>query len=215
MGWIIGRVSAITGDTLTMTYKGGTVTDVGILDQYVPTVGDVVHVLTSDSNGMIAIGSNNQPTTVLTPPVPLPPATVVASSTATYRLSSNTWTPSVVIESPDQIGCWFYPTLTIGPGILPLASLTIEVMVPDTTPLEFVLYANPDTSVPAAVVASYRIVAPTVGVAADVALPLGWGLMLINGEARGVGVGGGAYTSDLTGSSGLLTFTSLATLPPS
>lgn len=216
VGWIIGRVTAVTGDTLTMTYKGGTVTDVGVLDHYIPAIGDVVHVLTSDLNGMVAIGSNNQTTPPVTPTPPPPPITLASTSTATYRISTNTWTVGTVDESPDQVGCWFYPAFDTGVGVgaLPLASVTIRLTVSTTAPLEFVLHGNATPAGPIVILGSYRVAAPNAGAATEVPLPLDWGSMLIRGQAMGIGVGGGDYTASLTGSAGQLTFTPLLAPPP-
>jgi hypothetical protein len=209
--WIIGRVTAITGETLTMVYRGGLVTNVGVMDQYTPKVGDVVHVLSSDTNGMIALGSNNQTTTPPVTPAPRAPVTVASTSVATYTLSTGTWQTGSLIESPDQVGCWFYPGMatTPGAGIQPLASLSIRVTAQTATPLEFVLHASADPTGVLVTTGSYRIAAPPLLTPTDVRLPLEWAPLLIRGQALGVGVGGGDYTAIFTGSSGLLTFTPL------
>lgn len=211
--WLIGRVKEVTGATFTMSYRGGDVPDVGTLDSYVPVVGDVVHVLSSNTNGMIAIGSNNQTTTPPPDSLPGAPVTVAASGVATYLISSTGWTADLLAEGPDQIGCWFYPSFAAAsvPGVLPVSRLTINVTAQDATPLEFVLHASTDTSGPLVPVpgSSYRAAAPIPGVATDIPLPLEWASMLVLGQAKGVGVGGGGYTAVLTGSSGLLTFTPL------
>jgi hypothetical protein len=90
--WVIGRVTAITGSTFSMSYRGGTVTGVAAVGTYVPKVGDVVHLLSSDQNGMIAIGANNQAATVpVTPPPPVP-ITVAPLSAAVYQVATATWT---------------------------------------------------------------------------------------------------------------------------
>jgi hypothetical protein len=209
--WIIGRVTAVTGETLTMTYRGGTVTNVGVMDQYTPKVGDVVHVLSSDVNGMIAIGSNNQAGVPVVAPTPRTAVTVASTSTATYTFSTNTWQAGSLVESPDQIGCWFYPFMTLTPslGIQPLASLSIQVTAQGAAPLEFVLHTSAGPTGVPAVIASYRVAAPLLPMPTDMRLPLGWATLLLSGQALGVGIGGGDYTAIFTGSSGLLTFTPL------
>jgi len=210
--WIIGRVTAVTGNTLTMNYRGGDITDVGVLDSYIPVVGDVVHVLASDLNGMIAIGSNNQ--TVAPTPIPTPasPVAVHPSSVATYQMSTSIWTPGVVVESPDQVGCWFYPSFnTVSRTVLPAAGLTINITAQTGAPLEFVPHSMTAPLGPLVLAGpTYRCAPPPIGVPTDVQLPIGWAAMLLSGQASGVGAGGGGfYTADLTGSSGVLTFTPL------
>lgn len=211
--WIIGRVKAVTGDTFTMTYRGGDVVGVGTLDHYVPAVGDVVHVLSSDMNGMVAIGSNNQAAGVTPPTSPSPPVTVTASSTGTHRLSTAAWTPGVIRESPDEVGCWIYPSFGALPvGVpLPVARLTIRVTAVDSTPMEFVLHSMPATTGALALVpgASYRTVVLPIGIPVDVPLPLDWASQLLTGPALGVGIGNGDYTMSLVDTGGLLTFTPL------
>jgi hypothetical protein len=210
--WLIARVTAITTPTITITYRGGDVTDVGVLDQYVPAVGDVVHILASDLNGFLAIGSNNQGGTI-TPPTVQPSRTATASDVATYRISTLTWTVGTLQESPDLVGIWLYPPAQIAAAhaALPIARLTIRITATDAVPLEFVLHRMTSASGPLTLVpgAAYRTGAPPVGVPTDIPLPLGWATLLTSGLANGVGVGGGDYATTLTGSSGLLAFTPL------
>lgn len=211
--WLIGRVAAVTGNTLTMTYRGGTVENVGVLDQYLPVVGDVVHVLASDMNGMLAIGCNNQPTVLPVPSTPAAPVTVASTAIGTYRISTGAWSPGEITESPDQVGIWIYPAFTSVSGfvVLPVATLTIRVTATSDQPLEFILHQMVTAGGSLLLVAgsSYRVTPPPVGVPTDVQLPLEWASMLILHGALGIGVGGGDYTATLTGSSGLLTFTPL------
>lgn len=210
--WIIGRVKQVTGDTITMTYRGGDVTAVSVIDQYVPKVGDVVHVLASDLNGMLAIGSNNQSAVAITPTTPRDAITAAATSVATYQLSTNAWTPGVIRESPDHIGLWLYPSFATTPGVgySPLARFTIRITTSTLDPLEFVLHSSVAAAGVPVVLESYRVAAPPTGVATDVPLPLDWGSALLRDTASGVGIGGGRYTALLSAStSGLLTFTPL------
>lgn len=208
--WLIGRVKEITGDTFTMTYRGGDVTDVGTLDGYVPVVGDIVHVLSSNLNGMIALGSNNQ--AVVPPPTSLPsaPVTVAASAVATFVISTGEWMSDILAESPDQIGAWFYSTLGTASVPTPLARFSINITTQSDDPLEFVLHQSVTTVGPLVVAsAPYRAAASPIGLPTDIPLPLEWASTLLSRNAAGVGAGGGGYTAVLTGSSGLLTFTPL------
>lgn len=208
--WHIGRVAAINADsTISVTHKGGVMENVGVLDQYTPVVGDVVHMLGSNLNGVLAIGSNNQVGSApVTPPV-TPPTTVASSGTGTYRSDLGDWTAGLT-QSPIRVGCWFYPdpiTLSFGS----IAQLTIRVTAQDDMPLEFVLHGMTAAAGPLVLItgASYQVAPPPVGVPTDVPLPLEWAALLAAGPANGVGVGGGNYSTVLTGSSGLLTFTPL------
>jgi hypothetical protein len=209
--WIIGRVTALSGDTFTMTYRGGVVQGVAALDSYTPKVGDVVHVLASDQSGMIAIGSNNQPAAIPSSPVSVMPVSFASSAVATYEISAGSWTSGVLQASPDSLALWLYPMPIGGPGMSgPMARFTIQIAAEPTIPLEFILHAaSAATGTPEILDMSYSVAASPVGGATDVALPLDWATELLQGRAQGIGVGGGDYTVTLTGSSGLLTFTPL------
>jgi len=209
--WLIGRVTSLSGTTFTMTYRGGIVEGVAALDHYNPQVGDVVHVLASDLNGMIAIGSNNQPAVLPTPPVPGAPFTRAATTTATYQISTGTWVTGMLQASPDHLALWLYPTFSGGPSATaPMAQFTIRITALSDIPLEFILHASTTTGgVPEILATSYRIAAPPIGIVTDVPLPLEWATEILRGRAQGIGVGAGDYSLTLTGSSGLLTFTPL------
>jgi hypothetical protein len=160
---------------------------------------------------MIALGSNNQTTTPPVTPVPRAPVTVASTSVATYTISTGLWQAGVLTESPDQIGCWFYPGMATAPGsgIQPLAALSIRVTAQTATPMEFVLHNSAGPTGTPVTTGSYRVAAPPLLIPTDVRLPLEWAPLLISGQALGVGIGGGDYTAIFTGSSGLLTFTPL------
>lgn len=209
--WLIGRVTSLSGETFTMTYRGGIVEGVAALDSYDPKVGDVVHVLSSDQNGMIAIGSNNQPAVTPTPPVPGAVFTRAATQTATYQISSGTWVTGMLQATPDHLALWIYPTFSGGPSsIAPMATFTIRITALSDIPLEFILHASSSTGgVPEILATSYRVAAPPIGIVTDVPLPLEWATEILRGRAQGIGVGAGDYSLVLTGSSGLLTFTPL------
>jgi len=209
--WIIGRVTALTGDTFTMTYRGGSVEGVGTLDHYTPRVGDVVHILASDNNGMVAIGSNNQTSTPAAPPVPKAAKTATATATSTYLAATGTWSTGVVREAPDQVGCWFYPSFVASGAfdVLPLARFTIQIVAQSAAPLEFILHSLTGAAGQPVALSRYRVAAPPLSMGTNVQLPLEWGAMLVGGQALGIGIGGGDFTGDFTGSTGLLTFTPL------
>lgn len=202
--WLIGRVYAVTGDTFTMTYNGGQVPSVGYVDQVVPQVGDVVHVLASDDNGMLCIGTNNTPLVPRVPPVAVgTPLIVNATSSSTYFATTGTWTAGVV-QDDARTGCWFYSAGAFA-GMLTstLAKVEIEVTRTSGGPPEFVEHTNTAAVGALVLVADmgtrYVTPAPPVGAATWVALPLEWGRNLVTGTAKGIGIGGGQWVGAYSG----------------
>lgn len=202
--WLIGRVSAVTGDTFTMTYNGGPVYSVGYVDQVVPQVGDVVHVLASDDNGMLCVGTNNAPLVARVPPVAVgTPLIVSAASSGTYSATTGLWTAGIT-QDVDKTGCWFYAAGAFNAmASSTLARVEVEVTRTAGGPPEFVEHANATGTGTLAIVAdagsSYATAAPPVGVATWVALPLEWGRNLVTGVAKGVGIGGGNQAGAYSG----------------
>lgn len=212
--WLVGQVTAITGDTVTISHDGGSVYEVGVIDQYIPVVGDVVHAIAWSTNGMLILGSNNQPLVARVPPAAsAAPVTVNDTSVATYTPSTGAWAAGVGIAGPDSIACWFYPSIAaLGTltGVV-LAVFTINLTATSAVAAELVLHSNTSGAGPLILLAdaSYRITAPPVGVPTVVALPMEWGQRLISGEALGIGIGGGTYTGVWTSSAATLTFVPL------
>ena len=202
--WLIGRVYAVTGDTFTMTYNGGQVPSVGYVDQVVPQVGDVVHVLASDDNGMLCVGTNNVPLVARVPPVAVgTPLIVTASSSGTYSTTTGTWTAGVA-QDPTRTGCWFYAAGAFASmAMSSLAKVEVEVTRTSGGPPEFMEHTNlTGTGVLISVAGSgtrYVTAAPPLGVATWLALPLEWGRNLVTGAAKGFGIGGGQFVGAYSG----------------
>lgn len=206
MRWLIGRVAGITGNTFTLTWRGGDVPGVGHLDSYTPVVGDVVHVLSWPDNGMIAIGSQNA-AALDRWPAEIPtgnPIVVDPTQLATYTPSTGVWTPGVIVQSPDSVGCWFYNSSAFSAfNLATLGEVAIEINPTDGGPPEFCEITNP---LPAGVLtlvdgggARYSRAQSSIGVATWVTLPLDWGLDLASGAATGIGIGGGLYDGTYSG----------------
>lgn len=204
--WLIGRVAGITGNTFTMTYRGGDVPGVGHLDSYTPVVGDVVHVLSWPDNGMIAIGSQNA-TEVPRWPTEVSvgnPLIVMPTQVATYTPSTGAWTPNVITQGPDSVGCWFYnPSDFTAFNLALLGEVAIEINPTDGGPPEFCEVTN---TLPAGSLtlvegsgSRYGRAQPTLGAAIWLTLPLDWGLDLAAGTANAVGIGGGLYDGTYSG----------------
>lgn len=200
--WLIGRVSVLTGDTFTLAYSGGEIPNVGCSDQYIPIVGDVVHVLSWSPNGMLAICSNNAPLVPRVPSVPVgTPITVSANAYGTYDLDTAAWTASTLVQSPHQVACWFYtPSAFASLATSILATFEIEVTRTSGGPPEFVTHGN-TTGAGALILPGqkYAREQPPATVATWVKLPLEWGQQLIGGTIKGIGIGGGLYTGAYSG----------------
>lgn len=214
---IRGEVEQVTGDTITLSYLGGSIDHVATLDQYNPVVNDIVIVIVWPKGGYLAIGSNNG-TTAETPSVPVPPytLTVNADGVSTYVLDAAgnfTWLGSTLEQGEDRALCWFYDTglFSSMTGAL-LASFEVEITLTSGGPPELLLHGNP-SAVGELVQATPTWYLPDeddvpLGVATWVPVPVGWGEMLANGQASGVGIGLGQHTGTYTGT-GRLRFTTV------
>lgn len=208
--WVVGTVASLQADTVTLTVDGGTVTGVGYLDQYAPVVGDVVHAL-AGPRGLLVLGSNNTPPAG--PPVlPTPdlPVTVGANATSTYQRSTGGWAAGALLQAPDVVATFLYPvmsTIATLTGIR-LARLTMALTRVGGGPPELALHSLASLAgvLPPPTDPLYGVDQPVTGTTGTINLPLEWGYRLISGAARGITIGGGLYTGDWSGSSGLLTF---------
>lgn len=210
--WLIGKVGLLTGDTFTMIYNGGFVLNVGCSDQYIPAVGDIVHVLAWEPNGMLAVCSNNTPLTPPTPTVPVgTPITVSANAYGTYNLATLTWTASTLVQSPTQVACWFYtPSDFASLASSTLAKFEIEVTRTSGGPPEFVTHTNTAGSGALGLPGQkYAKVNPPAAVATFIPLPLEWGQQLIAGTIKGIGIGGGLYSGAYSNATGRARLTPL------
>lgn len=209
--WIVGTVTAITGATITVWYAGADVPDVTPVEQYTPTVGDVVHMLSMESRGMLALGS-----VPLAAPRPEPAPTgveliVLPSIIATYGPGIGQWELGTIVQDVGRVGCWFYDQAGFIPvGGMVLASVSIEVTLDSGSgPPEFVEHGatEPVGVLPVLTDTPFgRVPGPT-GVPTWLDLPLDWGMDLIQGTAGGIGIASVLFTGNYTSSTGRLRLT--------
>lgn len=209
--WIVGTVTAITGATITVNCLGGDVEDVTPVEQYTPAVGDVVHMLSLESTGMLAVGS-----VPLAAPRPEPGPTGVElivdpTIIATYGPLTGQWELGSVLQDTDRVGCFFYePAAFIEVGSMDLASFSIELTLDaGAGPPEFVEH-NALESVGVLEILTeipFGVQLSQVGVPTWLDLPLGWAADLIEGSARGIGIASVLFTGDYSSSSGRLRLT--------
>jgi hypothetical protein len=206
----VGTVNAVNATSVILEYRGGLITNVGYVDQYIPVVGDVVHAISQQGQGVLIVGSNNvapQPVSQLPLPTVL---TVNATQWASYAASA--WSSGVLVQSPSSWACWFYPVGAFASlsGRL-LASFEFEVVLAAGGPPEFVAHATPAPAGTLTLRDTFRHapIQPAVGVATWVPLPLDWGAAMVSGEMAGVAIGGGIYSGTYSGTSGRVRITTL------
>lgn len=208
--WLVGTVDTVNGTSVTLAYRGGLITNVGYVDQYIPIVGDTVHAISQEGQGVLIVGSNNvvpQPVSQL--PVP---TILIVGATQWASYTSSAWSGGVLVQSPTSWACWFYPAGAFASlaGRM-LAGFEFEVVLAAGGPPEFVAHATP---APVGVLTlrdgfRHAPVQPVTGVATWVPLPLDWGDAMVSGEVAGVAVGGGIYNGTYSGASGRLRATTL------
>lgn len=208
--WFIGKVSALTGDTVSVTYWGGTITKVGVVDQYIPAVNDVVHGLMWGQNGAIIFGSNNSPASPPTPPAAGAVTIIAGATKSSYVISAATWLGVAVNEAdPDLYRAWFWPAGSFSAlAGTDLAKFEVEVTQTAGNALQFVAASNLTATGPYVPLDDYLAPASTPSVATFVTLPLDWGQQIIAGTMKSIALGGGQYPSTLTGT-GRLRFTGI------
>jgi hypothetical protein len=209
--WLMGTVNSIDGPTITVLVDGGLVPEVTPLDQYIPTVGDVVHMLSQEQNGIIALGS----VPLAAPrPEPLPTGTemiIDPSIIATHGPLPGQWELGTIVQAPQRTGCWFYNRQTLTPAVgMTLASFAIEVTLDSGSgPPEFMQHNTISPEGPVALLPSpsFGVRAGPVGVPTWLNLPLDWGRDLISGAATGVAVISNLFTGNYTSSTGRIRLT--------
>jgi hypothetical protein len=199
--WFIGKVSAVTGDTVSITYIGGTMTKVGCLDQYIPVVNDIVHGLIWEPNGAIVLGSNNTPASPPTPPAAGPQIIVSRDTMGSYDVPTATWiVPSVNEASPTLYRAWFYLTSAFSSlAGLKLKAFEIEMTQTAGNGIEFTTAANASATGIYTPIDYFTTPAVTFGVPTWVSLPIDWGQRMIAGTIKSIATGGGQYPATFTG----------------
>lgn len=209
--WIIGTVTQINGPTITVSCFGGEVEEVTPVEQYTPVVGDVVHMLSLDQNGILAIGS-----VPLAPPREEPGSTgteliIYPSIIATHGPLVGQWELGTIVQAPERVGCWFYNLGDLNPAAgMSLAEFAIEVTLDSGVgPPEFVQHNTIAPAGPVSLLPStaFGVKPGTTGVSTWLNLPLDWGRNLIDGVATGIGVVSGLFVGDYTSSTGRIRLT--------
>ncbi len=198
--WFIGKVSAVTGDTVSVTYGGGTMTNVGCLDQYIPAVNDIVHGLMWEPNGAIVLGSNNTPASPPTPPAAGPQIIVNANSSGSYDIPSKTWITATNNAGPNLYRAWFYLTSAFSSMVgLSLKSFEIELTETEWKGIDYATATNASATGLYTPVDYFISPAAAVGVPTWMPLPLTWGQQMITGAIKSIALGGGQYSGTFTG----------------
>lgn len=209
--WIIGKVDRITGTTFTMQYKGGLVEGVGSLDQYTPKVGDIVHCLSLEGQGVLALGSNNQKTTP-DPPEETITAVVLPLSSMGWLALDHIWVMDPpLVQTPDQAIVWEYPPDGLDDQKwTDLGTLEIELTGLAGEQAELHLHNNTGTGEDFSEQQTWTTdPLPVNNTPTWMALPLGWGAELTQGRSRGIALGLTTEgTTNFTGT-GRLRFTSI------
>lgn len=201
LDWFVGKVSVVTGSTITVSLRGGLIYNVGCMDQYIPAAGDIVICLSMPGRGIVALGSNNAGT----PPVTLPTPTVLtvsAASTGTHGPSAGVWAASTLIQEPDRAGCFFYAAGAFTTmSTAALATFEIEVTCTAGGGPDFILHNNVTGAGPLVLADTMIFSAEptTLSTPVWVKLPVGWGEKIVQGSAQGIGIGLGSRSGTYSG----------------
>lgn len=200
LNWITGTVTAVAGGYATISYLGGTITRCGYLDQYTPVVGDSVHALSLEGQGVLILGSNNG--TPGGPPAPTEQTPVIVNTSATGTYREGVWSAGLN-QAPGQYACTFYGSM---PVITNLKSVEIEVSGSGAFP-EFIPHKNATAAGALVLVPGnpWRVGAST----GWIKLPLGWGRDLLSGVTEGFAIASSGQVRTYT-STGRVRFTPLA-----
>lgn len=203
--WITGLVKQVASDgAVTMSYNStegavgdledgtsGDIHNVACLDQYTPVVGDIVHALVFENRGVLILGSGNS--RGFSPPLMNTPAPVVVTSTggATWVEDTQEWEPGVVRQQDGVVGCWFFdPASMTGLQTTELEWFQLEITRLDGDRAQLLRHVNLNTSGPLVAVEGprYQKQVPVTGVPTWIDMPIGWGIELIDGTVKGIGV---------------------------
>jgi hypothetical protein len=189
--WIQARVFSVASGDITLTYAGGQIRFAACLDSYTPVVGDYVHCLSLEGQGVLILGKSNVTGSTPAPEVPQTPVTIAPASTWTYDTVRNTWAPGSLVQGAGSVGVWFY-----APGAFTsLAGKTFQFAELEVTrstggPLELSAHTSSVTTSALTLSPAPPIlpVNPPIGVATWVPIPLGWATDLVNGTIKGFAV---------------------------
>lgn len=200
VNWLVGRVYKINENgTCTLTYAGGYIYNVGSLDHYTPVVGDVVHALSFEPQGVLILGSNSNPTGIVpVDPVAQPSVIYSPISTATYTLATETWTPGSLQQGPEFMAAWRYDTeaLMLMKDTV-LQKVEIEITCVSDGPPELVRFiGDPPVVVPGP---PWQVQQTAVNIPTWVPMAIGWGQELINGISDGIGITSSGQTGVYSG----------------
>jgi hypothetical protein len=195
--WSQARVSGITGNTVTLDWQGTTVSNVSRLTSYEPVVGDTVHLLTSESIGILVLGSSPVDTPV-NPPEPPAPLTVNPVDSATYNFTTTAWVPGIVSQSLGTAGLFRYETTEfagIDLNTLAGVSISLESSADSSSSVGMRLHTNDEFVGNLGLTETTMILGITPGVTQWVDLPLFWVSRLTSGDAQGIALVSPANTA--------------------
>lgn len=191
MHWNVGVVLAITPPhSLTVQFPGAAAgagtTGCGYLDSYVPQVGHIVHAITSETRGVLVLGSTGMATTDDPPPGPpeppeAPDAVSDPARCGTFRTIMDgrvSFVAGRVIQGPGYMGVWGFDGLASAISVARNAGLIVSVDAEITLlhggpEIALSLVSNSDGN-PAISWPVRRDGPLELGIPTRVALPLGW-----------------------------------------
>jgi len=189
--WIQARVFSVTSGDITLTYTGGQIRFAACLNSYTPVVGDYVHCLSMEGQGVLILGKSNASGT--TPPAATPqtPVVISPSSTASYDTIRDTWTSGSLVQGAGSVGAWFYaPTAFSALAGKDIQLAELEVIRSTGGPLELSTHLSTGIATALTLTEDPPVlpVNPVAGVATWVPIPLGWAASLVSGTIKGIAI---------------------------
>jgi hypothetical protein len=189
LNWLVARVFKVNPNgTCTLSYSGGFIYNVSSMDHYVPVVGDVVHALSFEPQGVLILGANSN-TTGVDPvePVAQTPTVITPVSTATYTYATETWTPGFLQQGPGLLAGWRYLFTAFVPLYRTIfQQVEVEITRVSGGPPELVRFLGAVPEIPPG--PPWQAPLTDAGVPTWVSVPLGWGQELLTGDVDGIGI---------------------------
>lgn len=204
VNWITATIDSVNGNQVTLSYLGGLVPGVAVLDSYTPVPGDAVHCLSRPRQGILVLGTANA--VGGTPPDWTPGAASIITPSR-YGEWDGAWdvTSAELLSGPGNAATWHYRSADMLPwGTARVAAMEIELTrTPGDTgngAPELFLHENATPTGTLVLDLGHSIVGPPVPVngAAWVRVPVSWAQEMATGPAFGIGIGLGVHTNSWT-----------------